>query len=163
MTSSSASMVSMSFAPADVSTPSLNHQNGANASLQSDLSFATAESSSSAKVVFDVSVAMQSNSRKNAYSFGMIETDDSTDDEEDVEVKPGKRPAPPAWSLPVNRNKTIVLQTGISIKVVDELFGEPPDVDLLEIFPNISKRFLKRRESSFVWQTPPRYSVLPKY
>lgn len=114
-------------------------------------------------ITLEPSPAKKSKGKKIAYTFSMIETDDSTDDEDDVENKPFKRPPPPEWSVTENRLETIVRQTAISARLIDEMFGEAPEVDLREIFPDISKELLKRRDSSFIWHTPPRYSILPKY
>lgn len=163
MTSSSSSLVSPSFVPADKSTPLQNHTNGTSPSQCSALFFTSDESSSCAAIETSVAPAEDSKSKQKPYSFGMIETDDSTDEEDDVEQRPDKRPPPPAWSLPANRNEAILRQLNIPTKIIDNMFGPAMDVDLQEIFPNICKKLLTRRDSSFVWQTPPRYSVMPKY
>lgn len=105
----------------------------------------------------------EKNKKPANYSFGMIETDDSTDDETDCVHKIDKRPPPPNWSLPVNRLNTIIDQTKIQNRHSAKFFGESSDVDLQEIFPQINKKHLQRRDSSFRWDTPPRYSILPKY
>lgn len=118
---------------------------------------------------------------KNAYNFDILNTDDSTDDES----KPvsAKRPPPPAWSksnyLTINhfvdhhilticfslldpeRKKNIEMQTYINSSVIDTLFSvHPLSVDLKEIFPKIDSRKLIRN-SSAVWNTPPRMSQVP--
>lgn len=96
----------------------------------------------------------------NEYGFDMLHTDDSTDDESRPSVK---RPPPPEWSKKSHRKRVIESQTYINNKVVDTLFAvEPISVDLREIFPAIDQRKLARN-SSAVWNTPPRYSQMPKY
>lgn len=98
--------------------------------------------------------------RKNAYTFDMLESGDSTDEEC---KQSSKRPPPPSWSTTQNRHAYVVAQTRVSLKVVDTFFSVAPhDVDLREIFPTIDERHL-RRNSSAVWHSPPRYSQLPKY
>lgn len=89
------------------------------------------------------------------YSFDMFETDDSTDDED--ESDPKKRPPPPKWSLKRNRKEPIQSQLGVPLNYIDSFFGAAPLVNLKEIFPKIQPKLLSRRESSFVWRTPPRY------
>lgn len=95
-----------------------------------------------------------------AYNFDMIESGDSTDDEG---KESRKRPSPPAWSLSKNRLQYIIAQSNINSKAIDNFFSvEPRQVDLREIFPTIDDKHL-RRNSSAVWNTPPRYSTMPKY
>lgn len=90
----------------------------------------------------------------------MIESGDSTDDEGKETTK---RPPPPSWSLTRSRMPYIIAQSNISSKVIDTFFSvEPRQVDLREIFPTIDDKHL-RRNSSAVWNTPPRYSLMPKY
>lgn len=173
------SLLSASFAPDDKSTPLLDHTNGTTTSQKSDVFIATEESNSG--VDFDTidSTAVVSNDSirttqtikppkkkvdlTKPFTFDMIESGDSTDEEDDVLSKPHKRPPPPAWSLLDNRTETITRQAEISTKIIDKLFGMPTEVDLLEIFPNIKRKLLTRRESSFVWNTPTRHSVSPQY
>lgn len=96
----------------------------------------------------------------NTYHFDMLESGDSTD-EEGKESR--KRPPPPAWSLSKYRMPYIMAQSRIDTKVIDNFFSvEPRQVDLREIFPKIDDKYL-RRNSSAVWNTPPRYSTMPKY
>lgn len=159
----SSSLISPSFVPTENSTPLPSPLKATNASVNSDLFFTISDSSACIENDTVNSPAESSNKQRKAYSFGMIDTDDSTDDEEDVALKPDKRPPPPNWSLPVNRTKTIKRQSEVFMNVIDKFFGDAPDVDLLEIFPNIPIKLLTRRDSSFVWRTPTRYSVLPKY
>lgn len=98
--------------------------------------------------------------KKNPYNFDMLESDDSTDEES----KPSsKRPPPPSWSLSQIRKPYINAQVKTSTKVIDKFFSVTPlEVDLREIFPKIDEKHL-RRNSSAVWNSPPRYSMLPKY
>ncbi|KAG5674984.1 hypothetical protein PVAND_004926 [Polypedilum vanderplanki] len=96
----------------------------------------------------------------NTYSFDMLNTDDSTDDES----KPSKkRPDPPQWSRKQYRAKLIQVQSFTNSDLLDALFSSQPiTVNLKEIFPSIEPRKLVRN-SSAVWNTPPRYSQIPKY
>lgn len=173
------SVLSTSFAPDDKSTPLLNHTNGTSTSQDSNVFVATEESSSGVDFDTTDSTAVVSNdfirmtrtikppkkkvNLKKPFTFDMIESDDSTDDEDDVLSKPNKRPPPPAWSLLANRIETITRQAEIPTNIIDKLFGMPTEVDLQEIFPNIKRKLLTRRESSFIWNTPTRHSVLPQY
>lgn len=100
------------------------------------------------------------NYKMNPYNFDMIESGDSTDDE-DKDSR--KRPPPPSWSLSHSRMPYIIAQSNIDSKVIDTFFSVAPrQVDLREIFPTIEDKHL-RRNSSAVWNTPPRYSLMPKY
>lgn len=94
-----------------------------------------------------------------AYNFDMLYTDDSTDDE----ARPSKkRPPPPAWSTKQNRKRAINTQAYVHPDLLDTLFSvQPINVDLRAIFPAIESRKLIRN-SSAVWNTPPRYSVYAK-
>lgn len=115
---------------------------------------------------------------KNAYSFDMLNTDDSTDEEGSMAKK---RPDPPAWSkseftfnffhlkfihivtfLEPHRKACIIAQSHVNPDLLDTLFSvQPIHVDLQAIFPSIEARKLVRN-SSAVWNTPPRYSVYSK-
>lgn len=86
------------------------------------------------------------------YTFAMLDVDDLTDDENDPESQ-ANRPPPPAWSLPENRMVTIAEEAQISHKILDKFFSFDADIDLRAIFPEISKKELKRR-SSAIWTTP---------
>lgn len=98
--------------------------------------------------------------KNNAYDFDQLASGDSTDDEAKPSVK---RPPPPTWSMSQHRHPYVSAQTRVSTKVVDTFFSVAPhNVDLREIFPAIDERHL-RRNSSAVWNSPPRYSQLPKY
>lgn len=98
--------------------------------------------------------------KKNAYNFDMLESGDSTDDEGKTS---SKRPMPPAWSMSHNRHAAVIAQSKVSTKITDKFFSVAPhEVDLREIFPRIDEKYL-RRNSSAVWNSPPRYSLLPKY
>lgn len=93
------------------------------------------------------------------YTFSMLQTDDSTDDEGEHNF----RPPPPQWSLPINRLAVIRKQAEIPAKVIDSFFHSMPEVDLKEIFPSIGTTLLKRRESSMRWNTMINHSGLPRY
>lgn len=98
--------------------------------------------------------------KKNAYNFDMLESGDSTDDEGKTS---SKRPMPPVWSMSQNRHAAVIAQSKVSTKITDKFFSVAPhEVDLREIFPRIDEKYL-RRNSSAVWNSPPRYSLLPKY
>lgn len=98
--------------------------------------------------------------KNNHYNFDMLESGDSTDEET---KRSSKKPPPPSWSLLENRKPCIIDQAKISTNVIDIFFSVAPlEPDLQEIFPNINKKKL-RRNSSAVWNTPKRYSMLPKY
>lgn len=88
------------------------------------------------------------------FNFSMLMTDDDDDDDEIT----------PEWSLPSKLSAIVNKQNGLSPQIVDEFFGSQFEtVDLFEIFPSIQPKRAKRRKSSMVWKTPPRYSILPKY
>lgn len=63
----------------------------------------------------------------------------------------------------MNRKNDIEMQSHINSTVIDTLFSvQPISVDLKSIFPAIDSRKLVRN-SSANWNTPPRYSQMPKY
>lgn len=96
-------------------------------------------------------------SNESEYGFDALHTDDSTDDEEIDNVINR-----PYWSQSNNRNAIVIDQTGIDDKIVENFFGSKAEkVDAMEIFPKSVPE--KRRRSTAIWKTPPRYSVLPKY
>lgn len=99
-------------------------------------------------------------SNKSKHDFDVLDTDDSTDDE----GKMNKNQAPPPiWSKSSYRRATIREQTYENLNLIDEFFSvQPMTPDLKEIFPTIEAKKLKRN-SSAVWNTPPRYSQMPKY
>ncbi|KAG4068092.1 hypothetical protein HA402_001517 [Bradysia odoriphaga] len=100
---------------------------------------------------------------KPTFTFDMLETDDSTDDEDTVKNSRPNRPPPPAWSLRANAKREIILQAGVNVSTIDKLFScKPTTPDLAAIFPQIEAKHLQRNSSAF-WNTPPRYSQLPKY
>lgn len=102
---------------------------------------------------------------KETFTFDMIETDDSTDDESSNTApnKKTKRPPLPSWCSKEERRQPMRIQAEIKLKVIDQFFSVAPMTpDLREIFPAIDARKLKRN-SSAVWRTPPRYSQMPKY
>lgn len=94
-------------------------------------------------------------------NFSALCTDDSTDEE----CENAKKDTPKiAWSNRMNVRSIVIQQEHIKQKVVDTLFGrDPMTVDLYDIFPDIEPELTVRRRSSVHWNTPPRYSTLPKY
>lgn len=103
---------------------------------------------------------LEQQKQKNLYTFDMIESGDSTDDEGKETTK---RPPPPTWSVMRYRIPYVVAQANIKSNVIDSFLSiERREVDLREVFPKIDEKHL-RRNSSAVWTTPPRYSTMPKY
>lgn len=106
-------------------------------------------------IVLDSSIA----SNSSVFGFDALQTDDSTDEEIDVSVCESRQPY---WSLYNNRIAIVIDQTKVKTKVIDKLFGSGPETVLSEkIFP--FKTPIRRRRSTAFWNTPPRYSILPKY
>lgn len=98
---------------------------------------------------------MSSVQTQTVYDFDALHTDDSTDYEEDV-------PKRQYWSLYKNRIAIVTDQSDIRTNVIDIFFGSKVEqVRSTEIFPNT--KLVQRRRSTAVWNTPPRYSTLPKY
>lgn len=100
------------------------------------------------------------------FGFSMLCTDDDDDNdsEENTKLKKNNRPAPPDWSLTINRKSNVINQTKMDHCVIDKFFGcEYEFVNMLDIFPKIHPKKAKRRKSSMKWDTPLRYSVIPKY
>lgn len=92
--------------------------------------------------------------------FDFLESGDSTEEEGKVS---NKKPPPPKWSIGSKRDEAMELQNYMDIKIIDNFFSvQPLTPDLSEIFPSIHVKYLKRN-SSAVWNTPPRYSQMPKY
>ncbi|XP_035898470.1 mucin-5AC isoform X2 [Anopheles stephensi] len=99
------------------------------------------------------------------FTFDMIDTDDSTDEEmaeePSAEARKKKRPPLPEWCKKTEYRKQITLQAQIDTKVIDRLFSvQPMTPDLRILFPSIDAHKLKRN-SSAIWRTPPRISQLP--
>lgn len=87
--------------------------------------------------------------------FDSLHSDDPTDHEDEQFNLP-------YWSLYQNRISIVIEQTNINPKIVDTLFNSKPQtVQSNEIFKYTSP--IVRRRSTAVWNTPPRYSLLPKY
>lgn len=92
--------------------------------------------------------------------FDYLESGDSTEEEGKVS---NKKPPPPKWSCGSTKMEAMELQNYMDIKIIDNFFSvQPLTPDLSEIFPSIHVKYLKRN-SSAVWNTPPRYSQMPKY
>ncbi|XP_058055362.1 histone-lysine N-methyltransferase, H3 lysine-79 specific [Anopheles bellator] len=101
--------------------------------------------------------------RVKMFTFEMIETDDSTDEDEPTDAtKKSKRPPVPSWCQKTeDYRKALAIQSMVEPKVVDRLFSvRPMTPDLRILFPEIDAHKLKRN-SSAIWRTPPRYSQLP--
>lgn len=94
-------------------------------------------------------------SRGKNFNFDVLQTDDETDTEDNT-------PYAPEWSKYHKRITIVIGQERVDTKVIDELFGcRPQHVDIKAIFPN--SKPIARRRSTAEWDTPPRYSSLPKY
>lgn len=107
----------------------------------------------SSGVLVDSSVT--STSTQTEYGFDALQTDDETDVDEDVDRHP-------YWSLYRNRFPIVKDQTIVNSNVIDKFFGcKHETVDSRTIFP-LSVN-IPRRRSTANWNTPPRYSTLPKY
>ncbi|XP_035786479.1 uncharacterized protein LOC118463772 [Anopheles albimanus] len=101
--------------------------------------------------------------RVQQFTFDMIETDDSTDEDEPADAsKKNKRPPLPEWCRNVEEyRKVLLIQSKVDTKVIDRLFSvQPTTPDLRELFPSIDAHKLKRN-SSAIWRTPPRASQIP--
>lgn len=97
----------------------------------------------------------------NDFNFSMLQEEDTTDEEDNPSAN---RPPAPEWSLNEIRYQRVIQQSNLSKQMIDLFFGsKAEEVFLQEIFPGIKKSRMKRRKSSAVWKTPPRYSTLPKY
>lgn len=95
-------------------------------------------------------------------TFDCLHTDDETDEEDEDGVDPD--PLAPAWCVPATRRARLAVQTRVAAQTVDTFFQCQYElVDLQELFPAIEPMQLKRRQSSAHWNTPPRFSMLPKY
>ncbi|XP_049295702.1 inner centromere protein [Anopheles funestus] len=99
------------------------------------------------------------------FTFEMIDTDDSTDEEvsEDTSApRKKKRPPTPEWcQKSANFQQRLTIQSHIDAKVIDGLFSvQPMTPDLRLLFPAIDAHKLKRN-SSAIWRTPPRPSEIP--
>ncbi|XP_040162626.1 eukaryotic translation initiation factor 4 gamma [Anopheles arabiensis] len=102
---------------------------------------------------------------KKLFTFEMIDTDDSTDEEvsEDTSAPRKKqRPPLPEWcQKTADFRKQLQLQAQLQSSVIDRLFSvQPMTPDLRLLFPSIDAQKLKRN-SSAIWRTPPRHSQLP--
>lgn len=87
--------------------------------------------------------------------FDDLQTDDPTEFEEGDTFKP-------YWSIHTNRVAIVIDQYDVTSKIVDSFFGSKAEsVILQDIFPD-SVPIARRRSTAF-WNTPPRYSMLPKY
>lgn len=108
---------------------------------------------STGTLVVDSSVA-DSTHNGTGYSFDALRTDDETDLDETSNA--------PYWSLARNRKALVTDQEMINSEIVDKFFGSKAQtVNSRDIFPNSVP--IQRRRSTAVWNTPPRYSILPKY
>lgn len=119
---------------------------------------------------FDSNDSDDDNDNNQKLCFSMLCTDDDDDydhesdenssDEENA--KSNNRPAPPEWSLTMNRKLNVTNQTEIEHRIIDTFFGsEYESVDMLEIFPLTNPRRAKRRKSSMKWDTPVQVLYVP--
>lgn len=107
----------------------------------------------SSGVMVDSSVS--STSTQTDFGFDALDTDDPTDVSEDEERDP-------YWSLYQNRIAIVKDQATVNFNVIDKFFScKHETVDSRTIFP--LSVAIKRRRSTAKWNTPPRYSTLPKY
>lgn len=94
------------------------------------------------------------------FDFDTLQTDDSSEDEDHIL---GTNRAP-IWSSYANRNPIVIDQENIKLNVIDQFFGSKAEnVAMCEIFELINPNEALRRRSSLFWNTPPRYSTLPKH
>lgn len=99
--------------------------------------------------------SVESSIEQLSHAFDAIHTDDSTD-YEDEQI------AMPYWTTKKNRLAIVIEQTNVNSKITDAFFdSKSQTVNLQEIFKLSAP--IKRRRSTSVWNTPPRYSLLPKY
>lgn len=126
---------------------------GAPSTSSSDLDYVHDTSMISDSVIV-VDSSMASNNTLDG--FDALHTDDSTEiDEDQCRTKP-------YWSLYNNRIAIVIDQGDVTTNVVDRFFGckmEAPKSR--QIFPKSAA--IPRRRSTAVWNTPPRYSLMPKY
>lgn len=93
--------------------------------------------------------------RADNYNFDVLQTDDETDEEDNT-------PYAPQWSKSKIRSDQVIDQEQMDPNIIDQFFGcRAETVDLKAIFPYSAP--IARRRSTAVWNTPPRYSMLPKY
>lgn len=98
-------------------------------------------------------------SNESVYGFDALQTDDPTDEEFDGELADKRKPY---WSLYKNRIAIVIDQEKVKTNMIDALFDSGPQVvNSMEVFP--FKTPVSRRRSTAIWNTPPRYSMLPKY
>lgn len=110
---------------------------------------------SSSDTTSGVSVNGSSTSTQTEHGFEALNTDDSTDLDEDEMVSP-------YWSLSQNRVAIVTDQAKVGTNIIDNFFGcKAETVASVKIFPTSEP--VQRRRSTAMWNTPPRYSMLPKY
>lgn len=105
---------------------------------------------------------------KTEFRFSMLVTDDEDDDDnssdDEKDNSDSVKPTRPEWSSDSNRRLGVTNQNDIENKLVDVFFGcQYEIVEMRDIFPKIHAKRAKRRKSSMNWNTPPRYSILPKF
>lgn len=106
-------------------------------------------------LLVDSSVASSVLDQSKRYDFDALQTDDPTEADEDESHAP-------YWSLYRNRIAIVTDQVEVDLKTIDEFFGcKFENVNSRDIFPTMVQ--IERRRSTALWNTPPRYSMLPKY
>lgn len=89
-------------------------------------------------------------------AFDALDTEDPTESEGDGQFNR------PYWSLSTTRKSIVIDQIAVQMKIVDTFFGSKVESPRsIDIFP--ASKPIARRRSTAVWNTPPRYSMLPKY
>lgn len=125
--------------------------NGSSTSSLSEVVLRENRESSNSVIVINDSVI----STQEKFDFDTLQTDDSSSEEEEGERHP-------YWSLYKNRIAIVNDQSDIESRIIDNLFGSKAENVIFEIMFPTSKP-IHRRRSTAVWNTPPRYSMLPKY
>lgn len=99
--------------------------------------------------------SVESSIEQLSHGFDALHTDDSTDNEDE-------QTAMPYWTTKKNRLAIVIEQTNVNSKITDAFFdSKSQTVNSQEIFKLSAP--IKRRRSTSIWNTPPRYSLLSKY
>lgn len=105
-------------------------------------------------IVLDTSMESD-NGEQSKMDFDNLHTDDATETEDSTKNAP-------YWSLRRNRQAIVKDQFETDSNIIDTFFDcKAETISLNQIFSNYCSK--PRRRSTAVWDTPPRYSMLPKY